>query len=499
MASYLELFYGVALLLTAFYYYRVYKFRFWRKRGVVGPKPHPIFGNLFDLTLARVTTADVVEDIRKKYKHEPVVGVFEGLSPILVLHDPDIITNVLIKDFTSFEERSHAVHERTEPMSLNLFQLDATRWRQLRPKISPVFTSGKLRDMFGLAVECSKNLEANLNKLVATGEPIEVKQMFSRFTMDVIGSCAFGIDMSGEGEKESEFRRMGNRIFDSSIETTLRLKTRLFWPELYDLLGYVVPEKTLVTFFTKTVMDMIKYRKEHSIYRPDFLNALIEFRNHPEWFKGIELTDTLLTAQAFVFFAAGSDTSSTAMSWALCELAQNHDVQDKLHEEMKAYHAKYGDTFTVESLKELKYLDKVFKETLRKFPAGALLQRRTTSEYTFDTLKFTIPKLINIWIPVFAIHRDPEIYPDPEKFDPERFNKEEVRTRHPMHYIPFGDGPRNCVGSRFAELQVKLGLVKVLRNHKVDVCKQTPIPYEYDASAFTLQSKNPIYLKITKI
>ncbi|XP_076285744.1 cytochrome P450 6a2-like isoform X2 [Lasioglossum baleicum] len=415
MASYLELFCGVVVLLIVFYYYRISHYNFWKKRGVFGPRPNPIFGNLLDLTLARVSISDVVVNLYKKYKHEPVVGLFDGTSPVLVLHDPDIIKNVLIRDFSSFQERPHTVHERTEPLSPHLVQLDARRWRPIRPKLTPFFTSGKLKEMFTLMVEVSKNLEGYLNDVVGTGKPVEVRELTAQYSTDVIGTCAFGLNMNAVGEENSEFRRIGRQIFEGNMENFLRLKTRLFCPNLYNLLGYVVPEKTLTRFFTKLVMSTIKYRKEHGIYRPDFINALAELHNHPEQIEGVEMTDKLLTALAAGFFAAGFETTSTSMSWTLYELAQNHEIQDKLHEEIKAYHDKYGDTYTIDSLKELKYVDKVFK------------------------------------------------------------------------------------GSRFANLEAKLGLITILRNHKVDVCEETTIPYEFDKRALLLQPKHGLYLKVTKI
>ncbi|XP_076285747.1 putative cytochrome P450 6a14 isoform X2 [Lasioglossum baleicum] len=425
MENYLEFFCGVVVLLIALYYYRISHYDFWSKRGVFGPKPHPIFGNLFDLSFARISAADAIVDIYKTYKHEPVVGLFEGTSPILVINDPDIIKNVMIRDFSSFQERPYTAHGRTEPMSQHLFRLDARKWRPLRPKITPIFTSGKLREMFALMVECSKNLEGYLDNVVGKGEPVKVSELSAQYTTDVVGTCAFGINMNSMSEKESEFRRMGRSMFNTTVESVLRLKTSLLWPKFYDLLGFVVPEKTLTRFFTKIVMNAIKYREEHGIHRPDFINMLMEFRNHPEQIEGVEI--------------------------------------------------------------------------LRKYPAGAIIQRRTTSACTFDTLKFTLPKQIAVWIPLFAIHRDPEIYPDPEKFDPERFSEEQVATRHPMHYLPFGDGPRSCIASRFAQLQAKLGLIKILRNHKVDVCEKTMIPCEYEKGAILLQPKGGIYLNITKM
>ena len=88
----------------------------------------------------------------------------------------------------------------------------------------------------------------------------------------------------------------------------------------------------------------------------------------------------------------------------------------------------------------------LFTETLRMYPPASILMRKATSEYTFNDTKITIPKETTIWIPAFAIHRDSAIYPNPDTFDPERFDKDAMASRHPMHYLPFGDGPRNCIG-----------------------------------------------------
>ncbi|KAK9308050.1 hypothetical protein QLX08_001783 [Tetragonisca angustula] len=144
----------------------------------------------------------------------------------------------------------------------------------------------------------------------------------------------------------------------------------------------------------------------------------------------------------------------------------------------------------------MKYLD---KEILRMYSPGHILKRRAQSNYTFNGTKISIPKGTNLWIPVCGIHYDPDIYPNPKKFDPERFNEDAEAARHPMHYLPFGNGPRNCIGGRFAISETKVGIITILRNYKVDVCDKTMIPYELEPGAFAMALKGGIYLKMTKI
>ncbi|XP_054006351.1 probable cytochrome P450 6a14 [Hylaeus anthracinus] len=498
MASYLDILCAVVALLLILYYYSTSTYDFWKKRGVPGPKPLPLVGNTKDLMLAKVASTQLVTDIYKKYANEPLVGFFANRMPVLLVKDLELIKDVLIKDFTKFSDRGFNVHERTEPMSTNLLFLETERWRPLRTKFSPTFTSGKLKEMLYLIIDCSVDLERNLKRLVAKGEPINCREMAAKFTTDVIGTCAFGIDMSVSNQVTEEFHRMGKLIFAVNFENTCRIKVRQFLPWFYDLLGYVLPDRILAPYFTKNVMDTIKYRQQNDIFRPDFVNTLIELRNHPEKMENIELTDSFLASQAFVFFAAGFETSSSGISHTLYELARNHDVQDKLRQEIKEMYAKTGGEMKYEHIKGMKYLDKVFKETLRKYPPGSVLSRKATSVYTFNGTNVTIPKKTMVWIPVYSIQMDPDIFPNPEVFDPERFNEETEAARHPMHYLPFGDGPRNCIGARFGQIQTKIGLITILREHKVDVCEKTIIPYERDPGAFLLTPKGGVYLKITK-
>ncbi|XP_017798087.1 PREDICTED: probable cytochrome P450 6a17 [Habropoda laboriosa] len=186
------------------------------------------------------------------------------------------------------------------------------------------------------------------------------------------------------------------------------------------------------------------------------------------------------------------------MAHALYELAQNHEIQDKVEEEIRESFEKHGKTITYEQVKEMKYLDKVVKETLRKYPILPMLTRKATEDYTFKNSKITIKKGTVVWLPTLPIQRDPDIFPNPDVFDPERFNDDAVAARHPMSYLPFGDGPRNCIGSRFANYQTRVGLITILRNYKVDVCEKTVIPYKSDPLTFMMSLKGGVHLKITK-
>lgn len=184
------------------------------------------------------------------------------------------------------------------------------------------------------------------------------------------------------------------------------------------------------------------------------------------------------------------------MSFALYELALNTDIQDKLAEEITTMISENDDKLTYDLLLEMKYLDMVVSETLRKYPPVGNLFRQCTKPYKIPESNVTLDKQSRVFISVHAIHRDPKYYPNPDKFDPERFTPEEKAKRHPMTYMPFGEGPRMCIGNRFGLLEVKLGLATLLNKYRFEVCGKTTIPAKFDPRAFTTTMKGGVWLRI---
>ncbi|XP_014616608.1 PREDICTED: probable cytochrome P450 6a14 [Polistes canadensis] len=501
MPTTLELLFGLIAIIVALYYYYTSTFNFWKERGVAGPKPYPIIGNLGRALLGKVSTGDYLKELydNPEYKNEPMIGIFIKKSPVLILKDLDMIKNVLIKDFSKICDRGVVTSPKVEPLSQHLFSLEPKKWRPLRTRLSPIFTSGKLKEMFGLIIECADHYENYLEKIVSRGEPIECRELTAKFTTDVIGSCAFGLEMNAIGDEDSEFRKMGRSVFEVSFLNILRNRIRNMAPWLLNILIYFIRRDKVTAFFKGSIVNTIKYREDNNIYRNDFVNLLMELKKNPEKLNGIELTDDLLAAQAFVFFLAGFETSSTTITHALYELALNPTMQDKLRQEINELYEHNGEKLQYEDVKEMVYLDQIFRETLRKYPPVTFLMRKTMTDYTFEHTKVTIPKDIKIWIPIYAIQRDPAIFSSPDVFKPERFSDEMNKTRHAMTYLPFGDGPRNCIGSRFAVYQTKIGLIKTLRKFKVEICDKTPIPYKNNPNTFILSPTEQIYLKFRKI
>nr|UEN71150.1 cytochrome P450 4AV17 [Meteorus pulchricornis] len=496
---FVELVVGLTAIFLAIYYYLTSTYSYWKDKGIPGPKPTAPFGNIGPIVMGEHNLGTYLQMVYNTHKDQPLAGIFKGREPIVVVNDLNIIKDVLIKDFSKFCDRGQEMHEKHEPLSVHLFNLEPKRWRLLRAKLSPIFTSGKLKDMFYLLVECADQMGQYLDRI--DNGVVDMRDVPARFATDVIGVCAFGLQANSIQDDESLFRKMGKRIFDLKFKTVMRFTCGFFLPSLYrNFIGYFTRDDILDNFILGITKETMEYRKKNNINRHDFVDLLMALKNQPaKMVDDIELTDELLAAQLFVFFAAGFETSSTTIGNVLFELALNPTIQNKLRQELSEELKRTGGKYDYEGIKNMKYMEMVIKETLRKYPPVPFLTRRSVVPYKFAGTKLTIPANTRVWIPIFGIQRDPKHFPKPDVFDPERFNEQNIKSRHEMTFLSFGDGPRNCIGARFGSMQTKVGLMKILQNHIVGVCEKTDRSYEIDYRGILLVPKNGVFLKLKKV
>ncbi|KAK0073353.1 hypothetical protein PV326_013520, partial [Microctonus aethiopoides] len=486
----IELMLSLIAILMAIYHYLTSTYNYWKKFGVPGPKPTAPFGNVSAIIMRVHNIGTYLQRMYNTYKDHPLTGFYIIREPNIIINDLDIIKDVLVKDFSKFSDRGQIIHEKHEPLSLHLFNLEPKRWRLMRKKLTPIFTSSKLKNMFYLLMECGKQMENYLDKI--DDEIVDMREIPARFTTDVVGVCAFGLEANALQDEKSLLRIIGKRIFDLNLKSLMRFICGLFLPSLYsNFIGYFTRDNLVDNFITGLTKDAMEYRKNKNINRGDFMDLLLALKNQPtELNDDIELTDKLLAAQVFVFFAAGFETSSTTIGNALYEMAMNPSVQSKLRTEINDELKRTNGQYDYDGIKNMQYMHKIIQETLRKYPPLPFITRRTGMPYKFAGTNITIPANVRVWIPLLGIHRNPNYYPKPEVFDPERFSEENIESRHEMTFLPFGKGSRNCIGGRFAYMQMKVGLMKILENHVVEVCEKTDDLYEIDLRGILLVPKN---------
>nr|QTM97421.1 Cytochrome P450 [Sitophilus oryzae] len=473
----------LALILTA---WAVIKWRgsYWERRGVV----------VADTTKFTFKTKKALSEIifdqyrRGRELKQKVLGTYVFTNPFLMVIDPAIIKRIMTKDFDHFLGHG-TYHHPKDVLSMHLFSLEGEEWRHLRVKLTPTFTSGKMKMMFDTLVEKTHGLEKVVGQYADSGEACEIKNILGRFT---IGSCAFGIECNSLEEPNSDFRTFGKKVFQNAPKQLWKIFVIPKW--ILGQLNFKLSGNDVTEFFTKVVKDTIKYRETHNVLRKDFMHLLLQLKNGEK-----SITENEIIAQCFIFFLAGFETSSTAMNFALYELAVNEDIQEKLRTEIVEVLEKHDGKVTYDAVAEMKYLDLVVNETLRKFPPVSAIPRICSKTYKIPDTDIVVEKGIRVQIPVWGIHRDPEYYPNPDVFNPENFTEENKAKRPDFTFLPFGEGPRMCIGLRFGLLQTKVGLISLLRNYRFTLNNKTKIPFEMEKSGIILSVKGDIWLDVKRV
>lgn len=297
-----------------------------------------------------------------------------------------------------------------------------------------------------------------MEKVAKSEETVEIGETTARYTTNAIASVAFGIDINCFADPDTPFRKYGRQTFEMSLENAFRVFCFNLCPSLLKLtcIGFI--DKEITEFLLDVVKQTLELREENNIVRKDFFQLLVQLRNSgtvqldDEWQTVVtndnnkSLTLDEITAQSFIFYAAGFGTSSGTMSFCLYEIAKNDDIQRTIQEEIDTVLALH-DRLASSSIWNAG--DKLFfvflTEAFRKYPVVPLLNRIRTRDYTVPEMGVTIEKGTPILIPVLSLQRDEQFYPNSHKFDPTRFLNENKNTK--TTYLPFGDGPRNYIGN----------------------------------------------------
>lgn len=209
--------------------------------------------------------------------------MFDFRIPLYIARDPDVIRQLTVKDFDYFEDHRSFVESDSDKLFGNsLFMLRGNRWRDMRATLSPAFTGSKMRQMFELVSECGEDMatyflnEANAKRKIEW----EMKDLFSRYTNDVIASCAFGLKVNSLEDRTNEFFTIGTTTFQCrSLKMGIRLLLLRVFPRLMRALDIELFNKKIGTFFRSMVLDTMTVRAEKNIIRPDMINILMQVRS----------------------------------------------------------------------------------------------------------------------------------------------------------------------------------------------------------------------------
>ncbi|XP_045167948.2 cytochrome P450 3A14-like isoform X2 [Mercenaria mercenaria] len=386
------------------------------------------------------------------------------------------------------------------PMNKTLLSLKDEQWKRVRNIITPTFSAGKLKKMTKEINYCAELLTSGLIEKAKSGEEVDSRKHLGCYTMDVIAGTAFGIRTDAYNNPDDSFVSLAQKVFGQASLNPSTLLAILF-PDLAWFLmkmfgiSFFFPKDSLA-FFVDVIKKIIKERQEKcDTERTDMLQLMMNAELQGETEDGTQSAKKLsldeLLGQGIIGFVAGYETTASLLTFMSYVLATHLDVQKKLLDEIDEHVPDGATEVSYDIVMEMPYLDQVINETLRMYPPITKMNRTTSKQEDVEIDGYWFPHDTNISYSIWQVHHCLGLYPEPEKFIPERFTSEEKAKRDPFVFMPFGHGPRNCIGMRLALLEAKIATVAILRKLKFVKCAETEENLQLIKGTF-LKPKNPI-------
>ncbi|XP_031327488.1 probable cytochrome P450 6a23 isoform X2 [Photinus pyralis] len=452
---------------------------YWQRKNVYAWKPTLVFGNAMDIMLQKkplgVQIKEYYDDLKAQRKS--FGGYYFLTQPVLVVSDLDLIKRVMVTDFEHFTDRPLHIDEEENPLTGYLPALKGERWKALRMKLSPAFTLLKSKMMLETLPETyADTLMELIDRETRIHGVINVHEIIGKLNMDIIASCAFGFECNSLKEGNAELKNhLLNFFHDQSLRGSIIHILSYVIPNIFKIIKLKTCNAKMMDYFTKLVTEIIAIREKDEIVRNDFMHILLQIDEVSKPDMASESTDGLslkeLVAQCFVFLLGGLEAPST----------------DKAREEIRSVLKKYKGKISHDALSEMTFIDQCIYETFRMYPPVMIHGRACTKEYVVPGSRVVIEKGTTVFIPTYGLHMDPDYFPNPEVFDPERYSNKISDA-----WMPMGCGPRICIAYRFGLLQVKYALVTLLRHYKFALHSSTKTPMTFDCKNFLLYPSSPI-------
>ncbi|UMM43552.1 hypothetical protein L5515_019015 [Caenorhabditis briggsae] len=486
---------------------------YWKRRGVDGPVGLPFIGSFYDLADKDKPRGYILHEWTKKFGS--IFGYYEGATPVLVVSDVYVLQEIFIKKFDCFYARKNTnrIHgdlecSQEEPR-VNLFAARGARWKRLRSLASPAFSVRALKQVHNKmenSVLCMIDHMAKHENSAA----FNIHEYYQEFTYDVISRLAMGQAYSEQFNNEGV--NIVKKIFMRS-NRTLPWYLAVLFPRFQNTVkNFFFKHESirggdvalLYKFCEKAVYDRIKERSANAEQeiendQNDFIDMFLDYYTEAE-IEDAEFGTTVekkvtsedVIGSCFVFLLAGFDTTANALAYASYLLAKNPEKMHKAQQEIDEICT--SENISYDDIAKLNYLDSIIKEALRIYPvAWFACSRECVKTTTLGGL--VIDKGVRIEADVTALHHSKEIWGEnAEQFVPERW-LESSAPRHTMSWIPFGAGPRQCVGMRLGMSEAKTALAHVLRKWSIVAGPETEEQLRIQGCTTTSPESVTVYLE----
>ncbi|CAF1309588.1 unnamed protein product [Rotaria sordida] len=493
------------------------RYSYFEQRGI----PCPPFRFFFGHSKTIWSTPRKTDQLQKWTRQfGSIYGLYKGSRPVYIVSDADFLQEVFTKQFSSFHSRHLPfVLRQVSKNKPSLFGAIGTIWHRQRQVINPAFTSAKLKLMTPMVHDCVDSLLKKLAEYCEKGEQLEIYMLYKRLTMDVICHSVFGVNTDIQNDIDNEYFKKAEETVAYDFDKNPLVRLSQLMPWLIPLLTYVMTRQILLQRFANKfirsieeiprfwLIERLKYLidvrtsssdKEGKNRRVDLLQLMLDVATRNEI---MDHTDVAVMSKflhydevshnMLTFMVAGYETTATTLGYSTYILAKEPLVQKKLQDELDNYDENKNEYDQVHSMI---YLDWFIREVLRMFPAAPQVTTRECNRTTV-VCGHTIDEGSVIQADVLSVHYNPDLWgpEDPNIFLPERHST----PRHPAAYLPFGIGPRNCIGKRFALMETKLCLARLLRQYSIYPSDQMEEKFELEDTSFILHPKS-VYVKIVK-
>ncbi|XP_050347065.1 cytochrome P450 4C1-like [Nymphalis io] len=464
-------------------------------RKIPGPKPWPLVGNMLNYFRTPEKLFIYQRDINKQYGH--INQIHFPLSIRMVnISNPDDVEKVLSGSENNYKE--HPYIYLIYWLREGLLVSNGIKWFQRRKMLTKAFHFNILQKYFVTFKEEAEYFQ-NIVQEEVWKQRTDLYPLMSSTTLRIMCETAMG---STHGDMESLTSKYLTSLADVGDCFTRRLSAPWLHSEsMYQLTGLAKKQNIALKYLHGLTNSVVRSRRS-------FLaeSSFNQFDNDAEYDtkEKLAMLDLLLKneksglidhegirEEVDTFMFAGHDTTATAMTFMLMMLANEPEIQDKIFAEIRQILGESDRAVTTEDLNQMKYLECCIKESLRLYPSAPLIARHLRKETVLGG--YTVPANTTCLIFIYDLHRRADLYPDPERFIPERFLPENSVKRHPFAYIPFSAGPRNCIGQKFAMMEMKTVMCALLRKFRLEpVTKPSDLVFKTD---LVLRTTHPIYVK----
>ncbi|MFP2925131.1 cytochrome P450 [Pyxidicoccus sp. 3LG] len=419
-------------------------------RPAPGPKGHWFWGSL------RERRKESLHFLLRMHREHGRVAQWRmgPINRVLSLVDPEHVRHVLVEHSGRYTKGAGA--QRLSAMLGNgLLTSEGDFWKRQRRLAQPAFHRERLVPMVQVMEEEGRRMLERWQARPDTSAPMDLAEEMARTTLSIASRALFSTQVIGEANRVLPALTVAQQEVNGRVLSLLPLPLALPTP---GNLAFMRARRTLDT----VVFDIIARRRSGETTGQDLLAMLMEARDAD---TGEGMTDAQLRDELMTLFIAGYETTANALAWTWTLLAHHPEVEERARAEVAQV---LGELVPgAEDIPRLRYLSQVLEESMRLHPPAWVLVRQALEEDELDGIRIPADPRLIIAISPWVIHRQPNLWPDPERFDPDRFSPERSAGRPRLAYLPFGAGQRLCIGTHFAMMEMVLILAQVLRRYRL--------------------------------